>query len=300
MSIFPKILITGASGLLGANLARYYASSSECIGWFSTNPISIENTVMEQVDLTDHTAVEKALIRINPKFVIHCAAASDVDWTEDHPELARSINEDATSFLAQQSVELRFKLIFISSPFVFDGKNGNYDELDAPEPLNEYARGKTRAEQSVLKIAPEALIIRACFYGHSPSGNHSLLEWVFGKARNGEVVPGFTDSYFSPISVYDFSEALDSAITSNQSGILHIGSGNTISKYEFARMVLQDYDLDTNLLKPITVDEAGLNANRPRDTSLNVTRLEKIWGKSAPTAAGGMKRFASKASPFST
>jgi dTDP-4-dehydrorhamnose reductase len=110
----------------------------------------------------------------------------------------------------------------------------------------------------------------------------------------------FPDSYFSPISVNDFAEALESAMVTDQSGILHIGSSNTISKYEFIRMVLQGFDLDTTLLKPITVDEARLNANRPRDTSLNVTRLEKIWGRSAPTAADGMKRFASKSSPFST
>jgi dTDP-4-dehydrorhamnose reductase len=300
MSKQRTVLITGVSGLLGANLAMYFAPNSNCLGWFATNPVSIENTATGQMDVTDHTAVEEALIRIKPDFLIHCAAASDVDWTEDHPSQARSINEDATAFLARQSVALGFKLVFISSPFVFDGNSGNYDELDQPVPLNEYAAGKTRAEQAVLQIAPDALIIRACFYGHSPRGNHSLLEWVFEKAGNGEAVPGFTDSYFSPISVNDFVEALESAITTDQYGILHIGSSNVISKYEFIRMVLQDFDLDTTLLKPITVDEARLNANRPRDTSLNVTQLETIWGRSAPTAAEGMKRFASNPSPFST
>jgi dTDP-4-dehydrorhamnose reductase len=197
------------------------------------------------------------------------------------------------------SNELGFILVFISSPFVFDGIAGNYGETEPPVPLNAYAAGKTRAEVSVSKITPKALIIRARFYGHSQRVNHSLLEWVLGNARNGKAVPGFTYSYFSPISVNDFADALNSAITSDQSGILHIGSSNSISKYEFARMVLQEFTFDADLLTPITVDEAGLNANRPRDTSLNTALLGRVWGKSAPTAAEGMRRFATKPSPFS-
>jgi dTDP-4-dehydrorhamnose reductase len=294
----PKILITGASGLLGANLALHYADKSDCTGWFSTNPISIEGVTTQQVDLTDHAKTDSALQQIKPDLIIHCAASSDVDWSEKHPELARAINEDATEFLAQKSVEFGSKFVFVSSPFIFDGIVGNYDENDPTGPLNAYASSKVRAEQKVIDASTNALIIRACFYGNSPSGNHSIMEWILGLARDGKDVPGFTDSYFSPINVFDLAEALDSAIAVDAIGVLHFGSRNTVSKYEFARMVLEIFNYDVGLLRPITVDDARLSANRPRDTSLNVSKLERIQQQPAPTVADGLKRFASQPNPF--
>jgi dTDP-4-dehydrorhamnose reductase len=292
-------LITGASGLLGSNLVRHYASISNCTGWYSSNQISIDGAILDRVDLTDHRAVETALQRTQPDLIIHCAAASDVDWCEQHPDQAKAINVDATKFMVEQSIKHGSKFIFVSSPFIFDGIAGHYRESDLPGPLNSYATGKVIAEEYVTDIDSNSLIVRACFFGHSPAGNHSLLEWVLGTAANAVEVPGFTDSYFSPISVLDFADALDAAIADDTSGILHLGSSNAVSKYEFARMVLATYGFDAKLLSPITVAEADLNANRPRNTSLDVSLLQKIWKKTAPTVTRGIERFADQPNPFS-
>ena len=61
---------------------------------------------------------------------------------------------------------------------------------------------------------------------------------------------------------------------------------------------MEAYDCDMSLLKPITVDDAGLKADRPRDTSLNITLLESIWGKSAPTVTDGISRITDSPNPF--
>jgi dTDP-4-dehydrorhamnose reductase len=292
------VLITGASGLLGANLVRHYAPSSQCIGWYATKPISFEGATTEQIDLTDHESVSAALDRIKPDLIVHCAAATDVEWCEKHPDLAKAINEDATVYLAQKAIDLNAKFVFTSTDSVFDGKTGNYSESDTPAPLNSYASGKVRTEQAVSEINPDALLIRSYFYGHSPAGNRSLLEWVLVRALSGDEVPGFTDSYFSPIGVLDFADALDAALTAGSSGFLHLGSKNAISKYEFARLVMESNNCDMSLLKPITVDEIGLSANRPRNTSLNVDLLEKLMGRSVPTVEQGILRAANESKPF--
>ena len=298
MPEFSKILITGASGLLGANLARHYAPGSECTGWYATNPISIAGASLEQIDLIDHRAVSLALERLRPDLIVHCAAATDVEWCEKNPALAKAINEDATVFLAEKAVKIGSKFVFISTDSVFDGRAGNYSEQHALAPLNSYAAGKVRTEITVARINPDALIIRSFFYGHSPSGTRSLLEWVLVRALAGDQVPGFSDSYFSPISVHEFAEALDAAIAADISGVLHLGSSETVSKYEFARMVMEEYDCDMALLRPITVDDAGLTADRPRNTSLSVKLLESVWGRSAPSVAEGITRVASEPNPF--
>ena len=251
------------------------------------------------LELTDHQSVSRRVIQLQPNLIIHCAAATNVEWCEKHPDLARAINEDVTAFLAEQSRDIGAKFVFISTDSVFDGATGNYVESDTPGPLNSYAAGKVRTEDAVSRLNPDALIVRSYFYGHSPSGTRSLLEWVLDRATAGNVVPGFTDSYFSPISVHDFADALDSAIAKDVTGFLHMGSSNAISKYEFARMVMETYGCDMSLLRPITVDDAGLTANRPRNTSLNVGTLERIWGRAAPPVSDGISRLPTLSNPFS-
>ena len=292
------ILITGASGLLGANLARHYAETSTCIGWYGSNSIDIPGVQSQQIDITNYDAVSTSLKQIQPDLIIHCAAATNVEWCEKNPKLAKLINEDATEFLATKSAESGAKFIFTSTDSVFDGKTGKYLESSQPGPLNSYATGKVRTEALVAKANSSALIIRAYFYGHSPSGSRSLLEWVLVRALAGNDVPAFTDSYFSPISVHDFATAIDAAVAVDHLGLLHLGSSDQISKYEFARLVMEAYDCDMSLLKKITVDDAGLNANRPRDTSLDVGLLENILKKPASSVAEEIKRMSAEPNPF--
>ena len=293
-----KVLVTGASGLLGANLVRHYAPKSETTGWYATNPIEFEGTKIEKVDITDEQAVSQALERIQPDLIVHCAAATNVEWCEQNPGKVKAINETATEFLATKAAGIGAKFVFTSTDSVFDGKNSKYTESDSPEPLNSYASGKVRSEKSVTRANPNTLIIRSYFYGYSPSGTRSLLEWVLVWAQSGNEVPGFKDSYFSPISIDDFADALDAAIKNNTSGLLHLGSSDKISKYEFAKIVMETYDCDMSRLKPITVDDIGLKADRPRDTSLDVSLLESIWGNSVPTVADGISRIAASPNPF--
>ena len=293
-----KVLVTGASGLLGSNLSWRYAYNSECTGWYASRPITIPSVSTERIDLTDHDSVAQALDHIQPDLIVHTAAATDVEWCEQNPESAKAINENATIFLARKAAELGAKFVFTSTDSVFDGKTGNYSESDAPRPLNAYAAGKVRSEIAVANANPDALIIRSYFYGNSPSGTRSLLEWVLVRALKRDEVPGFTDSYFSPISVHDFADALNIAVSAATSGLLHLGSSNSISKYEFARMVMEDYNCDMSLLKPITVDDIGLKADRPRDTTLNVKLLQSIWGMPVPSVAEGIERVATEQDPF--
>ena len=98
------VLITGVSGLLGANLARHYAPTSNCFGWYGSNPVDISGVSTSQIDVTDHDAVSASLDETNLDLIVHCAAATDVEWCEKNPDLAKKINEDATEFLDEHHI----------------------------------------------------------------------------------------------------------------------------------------------------------------------------------------------------
>jgi len=191
MSKLTKVLITGASGLLGANLVRHYAGRADCTGFYGKNPISISGADLKHLELTDRQSVSRAIKQLRPDLIIHCAAATNVEWCEKHPDLAKTINEDVAIFLAELSSETGAKFVFMSTDSVFDGNSGNYLESDTPGPLNSYATGKVRAEEAVNRLNPDTLVIRSYFYGHSPSGTRSLLEWVacsgYGRQRRARI-----------------------------------------------------------------------------------------------------------------
>jgi len=150
-----KVLVTGASGLLGSNLSWRYAYNSECTGWYASRPITIPSVSTERIDLTDHDSVAKALDRIQPDLIVHTAAATDVEWCEQNAENAKAINEDATISLAHKAEEHGAKFVYTSTDSVFDGKTGNYSESDAPRPLNAYAASKVRSEIAVANANPD-------------------------------------------------------------------------------------------------------------------------------------------------
>ena len=99
-SLPEKILVTGASGLLGSNLFHHFARKAECIGLYFMNPVNISGTPLEHLDLTRHSQVSRMVERFKPTLIIHCAAITDLEWYENNPDLAHALNVDATLFLA--------------------------------------------------------------------------------------------------------------------------------------------------------------------------------------------------------
>ena len=97
---------------------------------------------------------------LRPSSVVHCAAATDVDWCEEQPDEAYRINAIMPATLAAISSRSDVRLLYISTDSVFDGARGDYAETDEPEPVNVYARSKLHGERAVLRENPVASIAR--------------------------------------------------------------------------------------------------------------------------------------------
>jgi dTDP-4-dehydrorhamnose reductase len=195
--VHRMLVVTGASGLLGANLLLTASRLGyEGAGITHRHMLRIPGVTVLSANLADEAVARKLISELKPTSIIHCAAATNVDWCEDHPQEAERINVDASRWLAEIACQLQAHFVYISTDSVFDGERGDYREEDEPAPVNVYAQTKLLGERAVLGINPAALVARVNIYGWNVQNKLSLAEWILAQLRAGEVVPGFTDVFF--------------------------------------------------------------------------------------------------------
>ena len=285
-----KILITGGSGLLGSNIAKLATSKFEVYATYNKNEVGMKAVHFFQIDLTKKEQLVK-IEQIKPDFIIHCAALTNVDYCEDHPSEAYNQNVLVSINVAEIAKKIRAYLIHISTDSVFDGTNGNYKEDDIPNPINLYGRTKLEAEQKILSIYSHSCIVRTNIYGWNKRDKFSLAEWMLSKLTNKEELPALKDIYFSPILVNDLVEVLFNLQERKYEDIIHFAGSETCSKLDFAYMIAEVFDLDKSLIKPVSIYELGLKAPRGKNTSLNVSKAEKILKGHLPKVKEGLKKM---------
>jgi dTDP-4-dehydrorhamnose reductase len=290
-----RILVTGASGLLGLNLALTAATETAekhiVFGQVFTHPIRSPGFTVWQADLLAPGAVESMLDQAQPDWVINCAALAVVDACEADPALAQQLNVDLPAKLATLVGRGGARLVHLSTDAVFDGRSGGYSEADLPNPLSVYARTKLAGERAVAEAHPGALIARVNLYGWSLSGQRSLAEFFFYNLQAGRGVNGFTDVHFCPLLVNDLSQLLLKMLGKGLHGLYHAVSSECLTKYDFAIALARRFGFDEALVRPTRVGEAGLNAVRSPNLTLRCDRLVNALGEPIPGFSQGLERF---------
>jgi dTDP-4-dehydrorhamnose reductase len=205
--------------------------------------------------------------KYSPQVIINCAANVNVDDLENNEKLAFSINAYGAENIARVCKNNKIRLLHISSDAVFDGKKGMYVEEDVTNPVNIYAKSKMLGEKLISKNLENYVIIRTNFYGFHKQDKF-LFNWILSKLKNNERFPGFNDVFFNPLEVTNLSKMIYELSEKNFCGILHLSSDEIFSKFEFATKISEFFDFDSNLIKKASIDELGLNAKRPKNTTL--------------------------------
>lgn len=286
-----RILVTGASGLLGLNLALEASQQHEVFGSVNRNVIQTTAFTVRQSDLTVPGALEQLIDECRPDWVINCAALANIDACEAEPDLAKQLNSDLPEKLANYVARGGARLVHISTDAVFDGKRGSYTEEDEPNPLSLYARSKLKGEQAVLNANAEAIVARVNFFGWSLSGKRSLAEWFFNNLSAGNSIMGFTDVYFCPLLVNDLAKLLLEMLERGFQGLYHVVSRECSSKYDFGVRLARLFDFDPSLIKPALVSQSGLKAARSPNLTLKSDKLNKELGVTTPDLYSGLNHF---------
>lgn len=286
-----KILVTGASGLLGLNLS---------LGMIETHTIAgvdrskLAGTPFELIkaDLLEPGVCSRLIDEVQPDAVIHTAANAILDACEADPESAHVLNATFPGELAELCRKRGIRMLHISTDAVFDGtKDEPYTESDLPNPLSVYAQTKLAGERNVLSANPEAVVARVNFFGWSLSGTRSLSEFFYNNLSAGQRTNGFTDVWFCTMFVGDLAEILSDILDKGLAGLYHAVGSEAITKYDFGVRIARRFGFDEKLVRPVAVGESNLKARRSPKLRLSVHKLSTDLGAAIPGVSTGIAKF---------
>ncbi len=288
-----RILVTGASGLLGLNFCNFYYKKFDILGVANKTKLSDPPFRMVYRDFLNESP-EELLEDYRPDTIIHCAAMANLEQCEKNSEEACLINGIFPGKLASAAVKKGIKLVHISTDAVFDGDDCGalgYRETDNPNPLSKYAETKLLGEENVLNSDPNALVCRVNFYGWSMGGKRSLAEFFCNNLAAENPVKGFCDVYFNSLYVRNLAKLLDEMIGLDAKGLYHVFSSESQSKYEFGVSIAEKFGYDPKLISPVSWKDGGLSARRSPNLIMNTEKLRSFLGHDLPGCGENLDYF---------
>ena len=268
-----KVLITGASGLLGSRIVKLTKEDYEVTPIHNTKSLSLNSL---KLDITNQNKIFSLFYKLEPNVVIHTASETNVDKCETEKGHAWKTNVEGTCNIAEACQKVNAKLVFISTDYVFDGEKGLYNEEDKPNPVNYYGLTKLEGEKHVIKQCENYTILRtSVLYGWHP-WKQNFATWIINKLKQQQEITVVEDHYNTPTLADNLAEIIIEALQKDLQGLYHASGSERISRYEFARQIAETFHLSPSLIKPIKMSQlTAWIAKRPKDSSLNTDKIQK-------------------------
>ena len=260
--------------MVGRQVVNDLSKSHEVFSCYNKSKPEYGNAI--KMDLLNHETISNVLFEIKPDVVIHLGAMTGVDLCEKEESMAFDINTKATQIIAQQCSTLNTFLVYVSTDYVFDGNSGMYYEDSVPNPLSVYGKSKLEGEKMIQTFSSDWCIARTS----TPFGLHptkkSFPIWVIENLQKQKQIDVLTDQFTSPTYVPSLSRMLIEISERHLTGIIHVAGASKISRYEMAKLISDKLGLDGKLLREISINDIKWEAQRPKDSSLNVSKAISI------------------------
>ena len=273
-----KILVTGASGLLGRPI--YTTLKTERTWKVTGTAFSRESDDLKKVNLSDIDKISSFLDSLKPDIIIHSAAERRPDISMKDPEGTQRLNVDATAAIAEWATTNKAYLIYISTDYVFDGTRPPYKEDSLPNPINDYGRSKRAGELAVLSTCSNSAILRIpILYGDveylEESAVISLTQKLIDAKDDEKVI---IDNWATrhPTLTDDVADVIRQMLVyadehTTLKGIFHWSSDEAMTKYDMACIIADFIDFSRDRIVPDNKPPAG--AARPQNSTLDTTQL---------------------------
>jgi dTDP-4-dehydrorhamnose reductase len=240
-----------------------------------------------ELDLENREGIDELIASIAPSAIINTAAYTAVDRAESEAAKVFSINRDGAAALANVAWQMNIPLIHLSTDYVFDGaKPDAYDESDIPAPLNVYGASKLAGEAAVLAAHPLATVIR-CSWLYSPYGSN-FVRTMLRLCETQPIARVVRDQQGNPTYAYDLAEAVlqiaERSVTVDRraaAGIFHLAGQGETSWHDFAKAIFDELSrrgARIPTLEAITTEEFPTAARRPRNSRLDSSKAERVFG----------------------
>ncbi|WP_095696659.1 SDR family oxidoreductase [Candidatus Planktophila versatilis] len=256
-----KLLVLGSRGFLGSHLMRV-ASAGD------SNKLSvtgISEKFRSEIDI-------QALNLDGFDVIVYCAALANLEDCEVDPEYAFWVNSEIPKLLCQKIQGTKSKFVYISTDAIFDGSKSFVEENDSPNPKSVYGKSKLQGEVNVSELDGRSLICRVNFFGSSPK-NNSLFDYFYDNLIDRKKIIGFSNIFFTPISVNTLSRTILDLIMAEAQGIYHVCGSERISKLDFGIMI-ENLVLGTSgLVEPCLFTQTPTGPARSLDLSMSIKKL---------------------------
>lgn len=267
-----RAIVTGASGLLGREVLKCFALGKwEVLGL----AYSRARNNLQKVDLCDPAQVEEVLAQFHPDVVIHCAAERRPDVVANQKDKAVALNVSATQILANECSKRSVYLLYISTDYVFDGKNPPYVPSAPTNPINAYGLTKRDGESVILEHAEFSVLRIPILYGPLESLGESAVTSLFSlvlEPTKPAKVSDYEQRY--PTHVANCAQVCLGLAEKKLAGIWHYSGKEPFTKYKMALAMAEVFGLSGNHLTGVTEPSPG--AVRPYDCHLDSSAIEKI------------------------
>jgi len=280
-----RVLVTGAGGQVGTDVARTLEGRAEVIAHGR-----------DTMDLSDPAQVVARIREARPHAIVNAAAYTAVDRAESEPEVARTVNAVAPGIIAGEARRSNALLLHFSTDYVFDGaKRTPYVETDATHPLGAYGRTKLEGERAVLDSGAAAIVLRTAWV-YAPHGRNFMLT-MLRLAAKGDPLRVVDDQHGAPTTSLAIARAVAAILAGGPGeiteanvakaaaarGLYHASASGETTWFGFAKAIFEEKArMDPGFvpprLIPITTSEYPTPAKRPAYSVLDNSRLQRAFG----------------------
>jgi dTDP-4-dehydrorhamnose reductase len=279
-----RIVVFGSFGQLGVELC----------GELTRRGYEVRGLERKALDICDGEKVEHALAEFDPWAVFNAAAYNQVDVAEREPLAAFEANALGVRNIALACRQNDARLVHFSTDYVFDGKLGRpYLEIDPTHPLGAYAVSKLAGELYIQAYLQRPLIVRTSGVfgpGGLRTARGNFPELMLRLAREGKPIRVVEDHIASPTYAPMLASRSIDLLERDLDGIFHIGGGQPISWFEFAKLIFAQAGVAANLT-PTNEREYRTTANRPKYSALENARLRAHGIAPMPALADAIAEY---------
>lgn len=246
-----------------------------------------------ELDVTNGPQVNQLILDVCPAVIVHCAAMTQVDACEENKIDCWNVNVTATRFVVDAAKEIKARIVFVSTDFVFDGLHGPYAEDAEPNPVNYYGSSKWGAEKAVMESGLNWTIIRTVLVTGNPLNGtrQNIITWVKDKLERGEKIRMVDDQVRTPTFVEDLATGIMLVLEKNALGIYHISGKDSLTPYNIALETARALRLDEGLIEKTDSPSLSHLALRPPRTGFIIKKAQHELGYQPHSFAESLKKM---------